>query len=99
MDSKELNRRFDHHPPHGAKIKLHEEVRRRYRLLAELINEVPASREQACAFTALEESMFWTNAAIARNELPVPGAELVGSPTEKFLEPIFKKSEADHKAR
>lgn len=38
-----------------------------------LINDLtPNSREQAVAFTKLEESIMWANAGIARNELAPP---------------------------
>ncbi len=33
-----------------------------------IVENTPSSREQSLALTALEESVFWTNAAIARNE-------------------------------
>ncbi|MGC5398070.1 DUF7681 family protein [Streptomyces sp. DT20] len=45
----------------------HTSVRQACRRLADQINEqVPAGREQALALTAVEQAMFWANAAIAR---------------------------------
>lgn len=76
MDAKELDKRFDHHPPTGGKVQAHENTRAAFKTLARILNEtIPAGREQACALTALEESLFWSNAAIARNELSAPGSE------------------------
>jgi hypothetical protein len=69
LEQKDLDNRFDYHPPTGGKIRFHEDVRTAFKILANVINQVPVSREQSPAITALEESMFWTNAAIARNEI------------------------------
>lgn len=70
MTDEEINKRFDHHPPTGEKIKMHENTRTVYKGLARVVNQLPESREKSVALTALEESMFWTNAAIARNPIP-----------------------------
>lgn len=66
----ELFDRFSYHPPANEDIAdLHEEVRDIFLKTAELIAErVPEGRERAVVFTKLEESMFWANAAIARNQ-------------------------------
>lgn len=44
-------------------------IREKAKELAYLIkNTTPKSREQSVALTELETSVFWANAAIARNE-------------------------------
>lgn len=64
----ELNLLFNHHAPSSQFIAdTHTHFRHECKVLAEVINEVvPAGREQALAFTNLEQVMFWGNAAIAR---------------------------------
>lgn len=69
MDDTEIDKRFDHHPPTGPKVELHQTMRTTYKAVARVVAELPPSREQSLAITALEESMFWANAAIARNEI------------------------------
>jgi hypothetical protein len=69
IDGDEIEKRFNHHPPTGNKVAVHENVRSVYRQLAHDIAEaLPDSREKSLAFTALEESLMWANAAIARND-------------------------------
>jgi hypothetical protein len=64
----EIDKRFDHHPPSGITASLHEHTRAEYKRLAEtLTRTLPESRETSLAFTALEESLMWANASIARN--------------------------------
>lgn len=65
--TKELEQRFEYHPPNDRKIEKHEEVRRRlFEVALWIRNEIPSGREQATALTKLEEAMFWANAGIAR---------------------------------
>jgi hypothetical protein len=46
------------------------EARREYKELAHAMNDLlPESREKSLALTALEESLMWANACIARNPL------------------------------
>lgn len=60
---------FTYHPPFGDQAERYQQLRERAKALAELIGELtPISREQSLAFTKLEESIFWANASIARNE-------------------------------
>jgi len=69
IDDAEIEKRFSHHPPTGEKVHVHENVRMVYRQLAHEVSTVlPESREKSLAFTALEESLMWANAAIARND-------------------------------
>jgi hypothetical protein len=65
----EINLRFDHHPPDALKVEYHVRVRAAYKTLAVAISNLPNSREKALAYTSLEESLMWSNAAIARNEV------------------------------
>lgn len=77
MDTKELATRFTYHPPTGTQAPRYERVRTSAHSLALFIVEnSPESREQSLALTALDEVVFWTNAAIARRENPVT-AEVV----------------------
>jgi hypothetical protein len=66
IDSAEINRRFDHHPPSGEAVNLHQFVRQDAKAFAVSLTSLPECREKSLAFTALEESLFWANAAIAR---------------------------------
>lgn len=69
MDAGQLAHRFAYHPPASAAIAAkHEQVRAACGRLAELINQAidKECREKSLAFTALEETMMWANAAIAR---------------------------------
>jgi plasmid stabilization system protein ParE len=62
----ELNRRFDYHAPDAGRVAAHQEVRTAAKAFAFVLTNLPEGREKALAFTALEESTFWANAAIAR---------------------------------
>lgn len=65
----ELNNRFTYHAPKEGQPERYILIRDTAKQLAELITEnTPASREQSLALTKLEESVFWANASIARNE-------------------------------
>lgn len=64
----EAERRFSHHPPDEARVRLHEAAREVIMDAAIAVTEgMEASREMSLALTALEEAMFWVNAHIARN--------------------------------
>ena len=69
MDEKDLNNRFTYHAPQGNQADRYTEIRKRAKDLAEFLNgNVPEGREKSLAITKLEECVFWSNAAIARNE-------------------------------
>jgi hypothetical protein len=70
IEQPEIDKRFDYHAPDEEKATLHAIVRQSYKRLAENIADaLPPSREQSLALTALEESLMWANACIARNPL------------------------------
>jgi hypothetical protein len=58
---------FKFHPATPETGPRHARIRRLCHALAvELVQEVPEGREQSLALTALEETMMWANAGIAR---------------------------------
>lgn len=62
---------FTYHPPFGDQVQRYARLRDEAKTLALLILELtPSSREQSLALTNLEQSVFFANAAIARNERP-----------------------------
>lgn len=68
----DIDTRFAFHPATPVTGDTHERVRNLHRTLAhELVSVVPAGRHLSLALTALEESMHWSNAAIACHR---PGA-------------------------
>jgi hypothetical protein len=71
IDSAEIDHRFDYVSPTPEKQVVHEGTLEAYKALAwEIAAWLPESREKSLAITALEESLMWANAAIARNPLP-----------------------------
>jgi len=65
----ELEKNFTYHAPKPGQPDRYERLREKAKELAYLITqECPPSRERSVALTELETSVFWANAAIARNE-------------------------------
>lgn len=65
----ELNHRFTYHSPKTGQPERYTRIREKAKELALLIMEdTPESREQSLAFTNLEQTVFWANAAIARRD-------------------------------
>jgi len=65
----DIERMFTYHPPKDGQPERYAKIRAKAKELAELIDtECPKSRERSIAMTELENSVFWANAAIARNE-------------------------------
>jgi hypothetical protein len=68
IDHAEIEKRFAHVEPNEQRASLHTHTRSEYTRLAEtMARTLPESREKSLAITALEESLMWANAAIARN--------------------------------
>lgn len=69
MDQTDIDNRFKFHPADTPeKQEAHERVRSYCRELAQTLNaELPEGREKSLAITHLEETMMWSNAAIARS--------------------------------
>lgn len=64
----DIERRFSFHAGNEKTIPQHEEVRGACKDLAHLLSFLlPEGREKSLAITKLEEAMFWSNAAIARD--------------------------------
>lgn len=70
MEQAELDNRFTFHPPSTDEVaKNHETVRAMCLEMATALNNIlPEGRDKARAFTALDDVMFCSNAAIARNQ-------------------------------
>lgn len=70
MNKEEIENRFTYHAPKPGQPAIYEQIRYTAKELAICICALtPESREQSLAITALEESVFWANAAIARHPL------------------------------
>jgi hypothetical protein len=68
MTEDDLDSRFTYHAPKTGQDAKYRVIRETARNLASLINEdCPESREKSLAFTHLEETVMWANAAIARH--------------------------------
>ncbi|MYR46608.1 hypothetical protein [Streptomyces sp. SID5910] len=68
MSPEDIEHRFAFHAATtNEKRDAHTSVRQHCRRLADHINETcPDGREKSLAITAIEEAMFWGNAALAR---------------------------------
>lgn len=67
MTSQEIENRFTYHAPKGDQPEKYVEIRELAKAFAYLINQLcPEGREKSLAITHLEEVVFWSNAAIAR---------------------------------
>jgi len=69
MDTNDLDNRFRYHNADPTQVQNMENIRKNFRALADLLNEMcPDSREKSLAITNLEQAQFWANASIVRNE-------------------------------
>lgn len=69
MEDSVLENNFTYHSPKPGQNEKYVALREKAKELAYLIKELtPASREQSVAMTNLETAIFWSNAAISRNE-------------------------------
>lgn len=65
----QIENNFTYHPPKADQADRYNRIRYAAKVLALLIvDSTPGSREQSLAMTNLEQAVFWSNAAIARNE-------------------------------
>lgn len=65
----EIEKRFTYHTPKEGQPAKYQMLREGAKTLAYMINTLcPDSREKSTAMTKLEETIFWANAGIARNE-------------------------------
>lgn len=65
----QVEHNFTYHAPQAGQPERYTQIREKAKEFALLILDLtPASREQSLALTELETSVFWANAAIARNE-------------------------------
>lgn len=68
MEQLDIEKRFNYHTPHDNQPEIYQTIRETAKNFAYLIDfHAIDSREKSLAITALEESVFWTIAAIARN--------------------------------
>lgn len=59
---------FTYHPPKEGQPAIYEGIRTKgLEMATHVVDNTPPSREQSLALTAIEEAVFWANAAIARN--------------------------------
>jgi hypothetical protein len=66
--NEQIENNFTYHAPKEGQPLQYEVIRAKAKELAYLIDGVcPNSREKSLAMTNLEQSVFWANAAIARN--------------------------------
>lgn len=64
-----IENNFKYHAPKEGQPAKYEAIREKAKELAYLIEDLtPNSREKSLALTNLEQSVFWANAGIARNE-------------------------------
>lgn len=65
----QLENRYTHHAPKGDQVERYAAIRAKCLELARHIRDnTPCSPDQSLAFTALDDVMFRSNAAIARGE-------------------------------
>jgi len=69
LDDQDIEKRFTYHTPTADQPEKYGRIRDEAKALAVTLNDLcPPSRELSVALTALEDSVMWANAAIARNE-------------------------------
>ncbi|HST82581.1 MAG TPA: hypothetical protein VLL08_12675 [Kineosporiaceae bacterium] len=67
----DIDNRFEFHPATPATAGKHDQVRAQHLDLARWIaTHTPPGRHQSLALTALQESMMWSNAAVACDTKP-----------------------------
>jgi hypothetical protein len=80
----DVENRFGFHPATAQTGPMHDDVRSAFLAMARmLVKTIPGGRHQELALTALQESMMWSNAAVACDtvpEQPKPGKAPVARP-------------------
>lgn len=77
MSKKDIEHRFTYHPPHPDTVWMFSNIREAAKAQALWLDRhLPDSREKSLALTALEEAVFWANAAVARTETVYEGGYL-----------------------
>ncbi|NTZ20934.1 hypothetical protein EXW96_26465 [Paenibacillus sp. JMULE4] len=67
--NQQIENNFKYHAPKDGQPERYQAIREKAKELAYLIDELcPNSREKSLAMTNLEQTVFWANAGIARNE-------------------------------
>lgn len=67
--NEQIERNFSYHAPKEGQPEVYEAIRSKAKEFAYLIHELVAdSREKSLAMTNLEQTVFWANAAVARDE-------------------------------
>ena len=65
----QIENNFTYHSPFGDQPQRYVKIRDEAKALAiTILRHTPPSKEQSLALTNLEQTIFWANAAIARNE-------------------------------
>lgn len=68
VTDEEIENRYTHHFPDSNQALKYEQLRKKVKELArEIVRQTPTSREQTRALNALDETLFLSCAAIARN--------------------------------
>lgn len=72
LNHSDVEKRLTHYPPSGqVTVDAHVLVRDLSKAYGKVLMDLlPAGREKSLVLTSLEETMFWANAAIARNGGP-----------------------------
>ena len=77
MKDEQIDNTFTYHAPFGTQVQRYKDLRDEAKLFAKTIQEFcPESREKSLAFTSLQQTMMWANAAIAINEIEGPSASV-----------------------
>lgn len=68
LSNDDLANRFTYHPPKPGQPEAYQVLRDQAHAFAKtIVANCPPSRELSLAITHLEETVFWANASIARN--------------------------------
>ncbi len=75
----EHDKALSYHPLTPGRAEVHEELRAAAKEFAAVVDRLcPQSREASLAFTDIQSSLMWANAAVAIHSSPDPEGELLG---------------------